>query len=53
MSKTVLMIVALLLVLMGILGLIPALTFMTLPAWLAIVEIVVGLVCVYVSSTDK
>lgn len=53
MSKSVLMIVALLLVLMGILGLIPALTFMTIPAWLAIVEIVAGLLCLYVSSTDK
>ena len=53
MSKTVLMIVGILAILMGIAGLIPSWTWSATPQWLAIVKIVIGLISVYVSATDK
>lgn len=53
MSKTVLMIVGVLLVLMGVAALIPAWTIADEPSWHAIVKIVIGLVSIYVSATDK
>ena len=53
MSKTVLMVVGILAILMGIAGLIPSWTWAVTPQWLAIVKIVIGLLSVYVSATDK
>ncbi len=53
MSKTVLIIIGVLVLLMGIAGLIPAWEMATEPAWHAIVKIVVGLVGIYVGATDK
>ncbi len=53
MSKTVLMIVGVVLILMGIAALIPAWTWASEPQWHAIVKIVLGLIGVYVAATDK
>ncbi|HOX40809.1 MAG TPA: hypothetical protein PK263_01280 [bacterium] len=53
MSKTLLAIIGVVLVLMGIAALIPSWTMADVPAWHAWVEIVVGVVAVYVASTDK
>jgi len=53
MSKTVLMIVGVLAVLVGIVGLVPSWTIASMPAWLAVVEIVIGLISIYVSAMDK
>lgn len=53
MSKTVLIIVGVVALLMGIAGLIPAWELATEPTWHAIVKIVVGLVGIYVGATDK
>jgi hypothetical protein len=47
------MIVGVLLVLMGIAALIPSWELASEPAWHAWVKIVLGLVSVYVSMTDK
>jgi hypothetical protein len=47
------MIVGVLLILMGIAGLIPSWTWASEPSWHAIVKIVIGLISVYVSATDK
>jgi len=53
MSKKVLIVVGVLLVLMGIAGLIPAWTWASMPQWYAILKIVIGLICIYVSKTDR
>ena len=53
MSKTVLMIVGVVLVLMGAAGLMPDWTMATEPSWHAIAKIVIGVIAVYVSATDK
>ena len=53
MSKTILMLVGVVLILMGIAGLIPSWTLATEPGWHAIVKIVIGLVAVAVAMTDK
>ncbi len=53
MSKTVLMIVGIVAILMGVAALIPSWTLASEPQWHAIVKIVIGLIGVYVSATDK
>ena len=53
MSKTTLMIVGILLILMGIGALIPSLELATEPSWHAIAKIVVGIISVWVSAADK
>jgi len=53
MSKTVLIIIGVLVLLMGIAGVIPVWGMVTEPTWHAIVKIVVGLVGIYVGATDK
>ncbi len=53
MSKTLLMIVGIVAILMGIAGLIPSWTLATEPSWHAVLKIIIGLVAVYVSATDK
>lgn len=53
MSKTVLMVIGILVLLMGIAGLIPSWTLATEPQWHAIVKIVIGLIGIYVAATDK
>lgn len=53
MSKTVLIIVGVLVLLMGVAALIPAWEMATEPTWHAIVKIVVGFVSIYVGATDK
>ncbi len=53
MSKSVLMLVGIILLLMGIAALIPSWTWATVPAWHAWIEIVVGLIMVWVSAADK
>ena len=53
MSRTVLMIVGIVMVLMGIAGLVPGWTMATEPAWHAVVKIVVGIVAVAVAAADR
>ncbi|OQB05426.1 MAG: hypothetical protein BWY19_01037 [bacterium ADurb.Bin212] len=53
MSKSVLMIVGVVAILMGIAGLVPAWEMATEPAWHAVVKIIVGIVGVAVAATDK
>jgi len=53
MSKTVLMIVGIVVILMGIAGLVPSWTLATEPAWHAVVKIIIGIVSVAVSASDK
>lgn len=53
MSKTWLMIIGVLLLLMGIAGMIPSWTWATEPMWHAVVKAVLGLIAIYVSATDK
>lgn len=55
MTKTVLMIVGVLLVVMGIWAAVPAWAIMdvVLPLWHAIITIVVGVVCLAVASQGK
>lgn len=53
MSRTVLMIVGIVAVLMGIAGLVPAWTLATEPAWHAVVKIIVGIIAVAVAASDK
>jgi uncharacterized membrane protein HdeD (DUF308 family) len=53
MSKTTLLVVGIILVIMGILAFIPAWTIGSEPAWHSIVKIVIGLVSIYISRTDK
>jgi len=53
MSKTTLLIVGVLLVLMGIAAMIPAWTMASEPQWHAIVKIVIGLVSIYIARVDK
>lgn len=53
MSKTVLMIVGTLLILMGVAGVIPSLTIAIEPMWHAIAKIIIGIVSVGVAATDK
>jgi len=51
MSKTVLIIVGIILAILGILALFPAI--LTVPMWLAVALIVVGILCVIVGIMDK
>ena len=53
MSKTVLMLIGVVLILMGAAALVPGWTLATEPAWHAIAKIVIGLVGVVVAMTDK
>ncbi len=53
MSKSVLMIVGVVVILMGIAALIPSWTMASEPQWHSIVKIVIGLIAIYVSATDK
>lgn len=53
MSKTVLMIVGVVAILMGIAGLVPGWTMATEPAWHAVVKIIIGIIGVAVSASDK
>jgi uncharacterized membrane protein SirB2 len=53
MSKTMLMIVGVLVLVMGILALIPSIEWATEPTWHAIVKIVVGLISLGVAAADK
>jgi len=53
MSRTVLMIVGVVAVLMGIAGLVPGWTLATEPAWHAVVKIVIGIIAVAVAASDK
>jgi hypothetical protein len=53
MSKTVLMLVGVVLILMGSAGLVPSWTLATEPGWHAVVKVVIGLVAVVVAMTDK
>ena len=54
MSKTLLVIIGVVIVLMGVWALIPAwkISDVVDPSWHAIVKIIVGLIAVYVGSTD-
>ncbi len=54
MSKTFLVILGVVLVLLGIWGMIPAwqVSIVDNPSWYLIVEIIVGLIAVYVGATD-
>lgn len=53
MSKTVLIIVGVLVLLMGIAALVPSWTLATEPAWHAWVKIVVGVIAIWVGAADK
>ncbi len=53
MSRTVLLIVSILLVLMGIAGLVPNWELATEPLWHAIAKVLVGVVGLAVAITDK
>ncbi len=53
MSKTVLLIVGIIVILMGIAGLVPSWTMASEPFWHAILKIVVGIIAVGVSIADK
>lgn len=53
MSKTVLMIVGIVLILMGIAALIPSWDWATEPTWHAVAKIVIGLIGVGVAAADK
>lgn len=53
MSKTVLIIVGLLVLLMGIAALVPGWTLATEPAWHSWAKIVVGVIAVWVGAVDK
>lgn len=53
MSKTTLMIVGIILILMGIGGLMPSMTLGTEPMWHAVAKILVGIISVWVSAADK
>ena len=52
-SKSFLMIVGVLLLLMGIAGMIPSLTIATEPMWHAVVKVLIGIVSIWVSAADK
>lgn len=52
-SKTWLMIVGVLLILMGIAGMIPGWTLATEPIWHAVAKVLVGIISVWVSAADK
>jgi len=52
-SKTTLMIVGLLVLVMGILALIPSANWTADPVWYAIVKIIIGLVSLGVAAADK
>lgn len=51
-SKTALMILGLILVVLGILGVIPATKFFAQPTWYGAVELVIGLIAVYLSAVE-
>lgn len=55
MSKTLLIILGVVILIMGIWGLVPAWSIagVTDPGWHAIAKIVVGLIAIYVGTTDK
>lgn len=53
MSKTVLMVVGVVLVLLGLAAMVSSWTWSAVPVWYRWAEIVVGVVAVYVSMTDK
>jgi hypothetical protein len=55
MSKTLLVILGVVIIAMGIWGLIPAwkISGVADPSWHAIVKIIVGLIAVYVGATDS
>jgi len=53
MSKTTLLVVGVVLLLMGIAGLIPSWELATEPAWHAWVKILIGVVSIGVSVSDK
>jgi len=55
MSKTILIILGVIIILLGIWALIPSWNFASTAAssWYAIVEIVVGLIAVYIGATDS
>jgi len=53
MSKTVLMVVGLVVLLMGIAALVPSWTMSIEPLWHAWAKIVIGAIAMYVSATDK
>lgn len=53
MSRTVLIFVGVVLVLMGIAALIPSWTLATEPAWHAVAKIVIGAISVIVAVSDK
>jgi len=55
MSKTLLVILGVVILLMGIWGLIPAwhISDVADPAWHGILKVIVGLIAIYVGATDK
>lgn len=53
MSKTVLLIVGIVLVLMGIAALIPSWTMASEPTWHAVAKIIIGVIAFIVSVSDK
>jgi uncharacterized membrane protein HdeD (DUF308 family) len=52
-SKTVLIIVGIIVLLMGILGLVPSIEMGSEPGWHAILKVLVGLVAIGVGYMDK
>ena len=52
-SKTALIIVGILLILMGAAALVPAWTMATEPTWHSIAKIVIGLIAVVIGATEK
>jgi hypothetical protein len=53
MSKTVLVILGILILVMGVLGLFVVWWGVEDPVWHAVAKIVVGLIAIYVGATDK
>lgn len=52
-SKTMLMIVGVLLILMGVAAMFPSLGLATEPMWHAIAKVLIGIISVWISAADK
>ena len=53
MSKTVLVILGILILAVGVLGLFVKWAGVAAPVWYAVIEIVVGLIAIYIGATDQ
>jgi uncharacterized membrane protein HdeD (DUF308 family) len=53
MSKTLLMVVGLLVLVMGILGFISSIEWASEPTWYAAVQVIIGLISLGVAAADK